>query len=441
MAKGKINALVTVEEQPYSVPENWNWFYLGALSEVMCDGVHYAPEYLNSGIPCFSAKDIYDDDIHLDKCNFISNDEYEGMKSKINVKDNSLLVTKSGSIGRTAIVEKAYPFGLVESIGVVNTKYVSVHYVKRLLDMGFVYSSEFLEQYTTGTTIKHLTLRLLANIKVPLPPEAEQQRIVDRIESLFAKLDEAKEKAQAVVDGFEDRKAAILHKAFTGELTAEWRKRNGCERIKWEHHLFSELCDIVRGGSPRPAGDPKYYDGNIPFMKVADITNNASPYVSNAEYSIKEAGLKKTRMVDAYTLLLTNSGATLGVPAICTFKTTLNDGIAAFLGLDSESLLFYYYFWLSKTKELRGINKGAAQPNLNTNIIGSTEIDVPTQPERIEIARVLKEALDKESMILDIASQAIQNIDTMKKAILARAFRGELGTNDPLELPVDIGIS
>ena len=58
----------------------------------------------------------------------------------------------------------------------------------------------------------------------PLPPTlAEQQRIVNRIESMFAKLDEAKEKAQSVLDSFETRKAAILHKAFIGELTAKWR--------------------------------------------------------------------------------------------------------------------------------------------------------------------------------------------------------------------------
>ena len=61
---------------------------------------------------------------------------------------------------------------------------------------------------------------------VPIPPLAEQQRIVDRIESLFSKLDEAKEKAQTVVDAYEDRRSTILHMAFTGELTAEWRSIN-----------------------------------------------------------------------------------------------------------------------------------------------------------------------------------------------------------------------
>ena len=71
---------------------------------------------------------------------------------------------------------------------------------------------------TTSVTVKHLSTKTLAITPVPVPPLAEQQRIVDRIENLFAKLDEAKQKAQDALDSFESRKAAILHKAFTGEL-------------------------------------------------------------------------------------------------------------------------------------------------------------------------------------------------------------------------------
>ena len=78
----------------------------------------------------------------------------------------------------------------------------------------------------------------------PLAPLAEQQRIVDRIESIFAKLDEAKEKAQAVVDGFELRKSAILHKAFTGELTAQWRQEHGVELDSWEAVTLSDVCKV-----------------------------------------------------------------------------------------------------------------------------------------------------------------------------------------------------
>ena len=246
---------------------------------------------------------------------------------------------------------------------------------------------------------------------------------------MFSKLDEAKEKAEVVLASYDNRIQAILYEAFSGKLTTSWRAKNNLDLSSWERKSFKDICEIVRGGSPRPAGNPEFYDGPIPFMKVADITNNEGPYVSKAEYSIKEAGLKKTRLVEKNTLLLTNSGATLGVPAITTIQTTFNDGIAAFLNLEEESLLFYYYFWTSKTKELRAINKGAAQPNLNTTIIGDIEIDLPTLAEQAEIVKIIDRIIEKERQVRDIAERIIDNIDVMKKSVLAKAFRGELGTN------------
>ncbi|MGB9940192.1 hypothetical protein [Methanosarcina sp.] len=94
---------------------------------------------------------------------------------------------------------------------------------------------------------------------------------------------------------------------------------------QWKWVKIGELCDVVRGGSPRPAGDPKFYDGKIPFLKVADLTRNEGAYLKSFEFTIKEAGLQKTRLVKPKTLLLSNSGATLGVPKICLFETTFND--------------------------------------------------------------------------------------------------------------------
>lgn len=137
----------------------------------------------------------------------------------------------------------------------------------------------------------------------------------------------------------------------------------------WEWTTIGELCDVVRGGSPRPAGSKEFYDGPIPFLKVADLTHDEGIYVYMAQNSIKEAGLSKTRMIEADTLLLTNSGATLGVPKINTFPTTINDGIAAFLFLSNDIKLYVYWFLKSKTNSFRRIDQGAAQPNLNTDLI------------------------------------------------------------------------
>ena len=99
-----------------------------------------------------------------------------------------------------------------------------------------------------GSAQLNMSTEWLKEYPIPLPPLAEQQRIVDRIKSLFAKLDEAKEKAQAVVDSFETRKAAILHKAFTGELTAKWREEHGVGMESWHLRTIGEVCENVKVG-------------------------------------------------------------------------------------------------------------------------------------------------------------------------------------------------
>lgn len=425
-------ALVPDWEWPYKLPENWCWTNWGECGEFVA-GSGFKNEYqgfTNYDIPFYkvsSLKTANETGYLCDNTNTVDETVRKKLKAAL-IPANSLLFAKIGEairLNRRAIntVPCCVDNNMMAFIPIIcQLKYA--FYWSKGID---------LYDFTNATTVPAIRKTDLEKISFPLAPLAEQQRIVDRIESLFAKLDEAKEKAQAVLDSFETRKAAILHKAFTGELTAKWREEHGVRMESWEHHQFSDLCAIVRGGSPRPAGDPRYYDGNIPFMKVADITRNDSPYVSKVEYSIKKEGLKKTRMVEANTLLLTNSGATLGAPAITTIRTTFNDGIAAFIGLDIDSLLFYYYFWTSKTAFLRSINMGAAQPNLNTKLIGEVEIDVPQTAERVEIARVLNALLSKEQQAKEAAEAVLDQIDLMKKSILARAFRGELGTNDPSE--------
>lgn len=104
-----------------------------------------------------------------------------------------------------------------------------------------------------------------------MPPLAEQQRIVDRIESLFARLDEAKEKAQAVLDGFELRKSAILHKAFSGELTERWREEHGVGLDSWERTTSKQLFEYVTSGS---RGWAQYYsDSGSVFIRMGNLNH------------------------------------------------------------------------------------------------------------------------------------------------------------------------
>jgi type I restriction enzyme S subunit len=164
----------------------------------------------------------------------------------------------------------------------------------------------------------------------------------------------------------------------------------------WVWAYLDNVAEIVRGGSPRPARDPMFYGGNIPFLKVADLTSDSDMYLHSHTYTIKKTGLKKTRYVSANTLMLTNSGATLGVPKICCFDTTINDGIAAFLHVPDDIYIPYLYFFLkSRTKWfLDFASRGQGQPNLNTDIIKTTLLPLPPAIEQHRIVSRVEELLD-----------------------------------------------
>ena len=213
--------------------------------------------------------------------------------------------------------------------------------------------------------------RFLAT-QIPLPPLEEQRRIVARIEELAGKIEEARGLQRDALENANKLWNASLETTFKS-LSAKYPKIE-----------FQDFCEVVRGGSPRPAGDPAYYDGPIPFLKVADLTKDDSKFVTKHSATIKEAGLNRSRFVKSGTLMLTNSGATLGVPKICTFDTCFNDGIQAFLNVEPNiSLEYLYYFLQFKTRWFREwIARGQGQPNLNTEMVKTLNVPLPPPTEQ-----------------------------------------------------------
>lgn len=263
------------------------------------------------------------------------------------------------------------------------------------------------------STHKRYWIQQYSKIKISVPPLPEQERIVARIDELFSKLDKAVETLKTTKQQLTVYRQAVLKDAFSSP----------CNMVQ-----VSSLCNVVRGGSPRPAGSDKYYNGPIPFLKVADLTRNDGMYLNKFTYTIKPEGLTKTRKVPANTLLLSNSGATLGVPKICTFETTFNDGVAAFLDFDltQQYLPYHYYFWLSKLPEMRAIDQGAAQPNLNTTIIGEVEIPQHNFEEQKQISNMIEARLSVCDSIEKTVDSVLAQADAMRQSVLKQAFEGRL---------------
>lgn len=274
---------------------------------------------------------------------------------------------------------------------------------------------------------------LFNKFSIPLPPFAEQQRIVDRIESLFAKLDEAKEKAQAVVDSFETRKAAILHKAFTGELTAKWREEHDVRMDSWKVRTLDSVCSSIFDGDHMP---PPKAESGIPFLVISNVNTGHLTFENTRfvpqEYYDTLSDTRKPQLGDVlYTLV-----GSFGIPVVVNSKRPFcfQRHMALLRPIDvSPQFLWYILQTPEMYDKASSIATGTAQLTVPIKGLRAMTIPRPNIAEQIEIVRILDGFFAREQSAKEAAEAVLDQINLMKKSILARAFRGELGTNDPSE--------
>ena len=219
-------ALVADWERPYKVPENWSWCKLLSLCEYIRAGGDKPKVFSKEKTSTLTVPVV---------ANGISNDGIVGFTSEAVEKAGSITVSGRGTIGFSVIRDYPY-FPIVRLIVIRPNRTVLAKYIKFAFDY-------FIEQ-GTGTSIPQLTVPMLKDKFIPVPPHVEQQRIVDRIERMFSKLDEVTENVQKVIDSFENCKSAILHKAFNGVLTAKWRKEKGLTFASWGNVIMDDVCVI-----------------------------------------------------------------------------------------------------------------------------------------------------------------------------------------------------
>ncbi|UJF20711.1 restriction endonuclease subunit S [Shewanella sp. OMA3-2] len=230
--------------------------------------------------------------------------------------------------------------------------------------------------FTTAASIDTLkqTILQLAVMGKLVPQNVNDEPAAKLLERIAA------EKSQLIADKKIKKQKPLVDFEGLGEMKKPLPN-------SWEWIRLADTADLVRGGSPRPAGDPRFYGGDIPFLKVGDITRKSSKFVEGFNSTITEAGLHKTRLIETRTVLLSNSGATLGIPAICTFPATFNDGVAAFVERSQFIFDEYLYLYLSTLSKwfLDIASRGQGQPNLNTDIIKATWFALPPHEEQHRI--------------------------------------------------------
>jgi type I restriction enzyme S subunit len=426
-------ALVPVEEQPYKVPGNWCWTTVGIIATVVTGGTPRKkdPEYYGNEFPFFKPSDL-DSGRHV----YVASEYLSDLGKKVAriVPAESTAVCCIGSIGKS---------GFLEIEGTTNQQINSaIPRFNPLYQYYYMNTVSFVNQLwskSSATTISIVNKAKMESCYFPLAPLPEQQRIVDRIESLFAKLDEAKEKAQAVVDGFELRKSAILHKAFTGELTKEWRQEHSVKVETWKKVAMQDVCEKIACGKT-PTGHI-YPTSDIPYLKVYNIVNDAIDFETTPQFIPREIHENKLKssMLKPNDVIMNIVGPPLRKIAIVpdTYpEWNMNQAIVRFRPQKELYYRFLYYTLVNPEtlEDIISATRGVVgQANISVSQSRELLIMLPTMNEQLEIVRILDDLLSKEQQAKDAAEAVLDQIDTMKKAILARAFRGELGTNDPTE--------
>jgi type I restriction enzyme S subunit len=409
------DALVPVGEQPYEVPENWCWTYQNYVCQ-LGDGIKLA----NEEYPYLEVKYLRGNT----EADIKSSGKYIPEHTKVILVDGE----NSGEVFETC--EAGYMGSTFKTLNIspnINEKYL----------LYFVNSKqELLRNNKTGSAIPHLNKKLFFSLALPLSPLAEQQRIVDQIENLFSKLDEAKEKIQDVIDNFDIRMVSILHDAFNGVLTDNWRKENNIDLNTWKKIPLKNCGRWFGGGTPTTSVKEYWENGNIPWITSKDMKDKV---IDDSLMHITMTGVENSSAnycEKPAVLFVMRSGILRRTFPVCMVKRpfTVNQDLKACV---PDGIIQEYLYWACTCyeKDIRDncMKSGTTVESVEAQKLMNYEIPVASKSEQLEIVNRLELLLNKEEQAKEIAQNALETIDLMKKSILAKAFRGELATNNPEE--------
>lgn len=413
------NALVPKEEQLYKIPSNWCWTYIHNIAIVVTGKTPSKKnkEYYGGKFPFFKPADLDAGRNMQYATEYLSE---KGKSISVIIPEKSTGICCIGTIGKCG-------YFLVE--GTTNQQINTViSKINPLYSYYFFNTNSFVRELiskASATTIAIVNKSKLESCLFPVAPLNEQQRIVNRIESLFAKLDRAKELIENTLAQFEQNKMAILHKAFTGELTVKWRKKNNIDLSSWKKYELKEVFKVVKDKyNPQIENQIVNYIGleNIETSKGIINKNNSS------EVKSIKTKFKKDDVLYGKLRPYLNKHDVVNFDGICSTDIL----VFRFDNINTAKYINYYFnlpmFIQYAVENSSGINL----PRVSEKTISKYKISLPIIEEQQEIVNILDKLLAKCNKIKNLEQQ-LEKIELLKKAILAKAFRGELGTNNPDE--------
>ncbi|WP_313638523.1 restriction endonuclease subunit S [Paenibacillus sp.] len=454
-------ALVPEEEQPYKVPDNWSVVKLKTVCAYIQRGK--SPKYADDmqEIPVISQKCVQWSGFDISKARFIDPNTLNSYQPERFLQDYDILwnSTGEGTIGRVALYRtKATNHKIV----VADSHVTIVRSDKRVLDPRFLFywlSSPYIQKYSisrsvSGTTKQtELSTSAIKEMLCFLPPLFEQKRITGKVEVLLNKINQAKQLIEEAKETFELRRAAILDKAFRGELTANFREKSSFVKentsIEKSHVSMFEIpnewrwveAGVLFSSFPRNGFSPKSTgeSSHVKTLKLGAITKG---YFKKEEFKFIDEDIKP----DSYLWLKTgdfliqraNSIEYVGTAAIYTGPD--DDCIYPDLimkGKVDETIILpqYLVFWINSSFGKNYIRENATgtagnMPKINQKVVKGFPVPLPSISEQKVILVTLEKINDNEKNIIQSIEEIESKLEALTKGILTNAFSGDLGTTD-----------
>lgn len=366
------------------------------------------------GVLTFSPTNIVDNRITI-KCKntYITRLKYDE-SPEIKVYNGDILFVKTGStLGKSALVKDIFEDATLNpQVVVMRPNNLASEFLSVMMLTDNILSQ--VRKSRIGGAVPTLTESTIKAFDTLIPKNDEEAQKIGKI---FGCLDHVITLHQCKLEKLKLTKKALLQKLFpkNGEHIPEIRFKGFTDA--WEQCKLGVLAEIVRGASPRPISDPKWFDNNsnVGWLRIADVTAQDGR-IRYLDQKISELGQEKTRVIKTPHLLL-SIAATVGKPVINYVPTGVHDGFLIFLNPKFDIL--YTFWWLEMFREKwNKYGQPGSQVNLNSDLVKNQVINIPNEKEQEKISSFL-EALDK---IITLHQRKLERLQEVKKGLLQKMF-------------------